>query len=146
MATKTVTAPAVIKIVNNATTAKVFAPYRENFVTTLAAGATIELQVKTSGQVLYYLGQASKDLAVSVLADFDSTEGAIKITSNEKITITNSSNRVIGFIPYKENFQFDIAAGDVVELTATNVGTVLYYLAQATTGLTVAHEKIETNA
>ena len=104
MATKTVTAPAVIKIVNNATTAKVFAPYKENFVTTLAAGATIELQVKTSGQVLYYLGQASKDLAVSVLTDFDSTEGAIKITSNEKITITNSSNRVIGFIPYKENF------------------------------------------
>ena len=146
MATKTVTAPAVIKIVNNTTTAKVFAPYRENFVTTLAAGATIELQVKTSGQVLYYLGQASKDLAVSVLSDFDSTEGAIKITSNEKITITNSSNRVIGFIPYKENFQFDIAAGDVVELTATNVGTVLYYLAQATTGLKVAHEKIEANA
>ena len=146
MATKTVTAPAVIKIVNNATTAKVFAPYRENFVTTLAAGATIELQVKTSGQVLYYLGQASKDLAVSVLSDFDSTEGAIKITSNEKITITNSSNRVIGFIPYKENFQFDIAAGDVVELTATNVGTVLYYLAQATTGLTVAHQAIQANA
>lgn len=146
MATKTVTAPAVIKIVNNATTAKVFAPYRENFVTTLTAGATIELQVKTSGQVLYYLGQASKDLAVSVLSDFDSTDGAVKITSNEKITITNSSNRVIGFIPYKENFQFDIPAGDVVELTATNVGTVLYYLAQATTGLTVKHQAIQANA
>lgn len=146
MATKTVTAPAVIKIVNNAKTAKVFAPYKENFVTTLTAGATIELQVKTSGQVLYYLGQASKDLAVSVLSDFDSTEDAVKITSNEKITITNSSNRVIGFIPYKENFQFDIAAGDVVELTATNAGTVLYYLAQATTGLTVEHQAIQANA
>ena len=70
----------------------------------------------------------------------------IILDSNKKITITNSSNRVIGFIPYKENFQFDIAAGDVVELTATNVGTVLYYLAQATAGLTVAHEKIEANA
>lgn len=53
------------------------------------------------------------------------------------ITITNTSDRAIGFVPYRENFTVYVQAGDVVELEATTAGQVFYYLAQATEGLTV---------
>lgn len=55
------------------------------------------------------------------------------------ITISNKSDHVIKFVPYRENFTTGIAAGDSVELEATTAGQVLYYLAQATDGLTVKH-------
>lgn len=139
MATKTVTAPAVIKIKNNSTVSKVFAPYKENFPVTLAANGVIELQLKTSGQILYYLEQATKDLSVEILNDFDATVGAIKIYAQETVTLTNNSAKTIGFIPYKENFQYNIGAGDAVSITTSNAGQVLYYLGQATEGLTVTH-------
>lgn len=53
------------------------------------------------------------------------------------ITITNTSDRAIGFVPYRENFTVYVQAGDVVKLEATTAGQVFYYLAQATEGLTV---------
>ena len=57
------------------------------------------------------------------------------------ITITNTTaDKAIGFIPYRENFVTYLAAGDVVKLEAQTAGQVLYYLAQATEGLTVAQE------
>jgi hypothetical protein len=46
------------------------------------------------------------------------------------------------FIAYRENFQYDIVAKDSVQLTAPNVGQVLYYLAQATEGLEVTQEEV----
>lgn len=137
MATQTITAPAVIKIENKSAEARVFAPYKESFKVSLPASAVIELQVKTSGQIFYYLKQAKEDLKVSVLADFDQTVGAIKIHAKETVTLTNNLNRVVSFVPYKENFQYDVAAGDVVTITAENVGQTLYYLAQK--DLTVTH-------
>lgn len=140
---KIVTAPAVIKITNIASEAKVFAPYKENFTTKLAAGAVVELEVKTSGQVLYYLAQANKNLRVEVLSEFDETVGAIKIHAEETITLANSGVFDIRFIPYKENFEYVVKAGDSVSLTTKHCGQVLYYLAQSSTGLTVSHEAIE---
>lgn len=59
------------------------------------------------------------------------------------ITITNTTSesagnaRVIGFVPYRENFTSYVQPQDVVVLEATTSGQVLYYLAQATDGLTV---------
>lgn len=54
------------------------------------------------------------------------------------ITITNkTTDKAIGFVPYRENFVTYLAAGDVVKLEAQTAGQVLYYLAQATAGLTV---------
>ena len=56
------------------------------------------------------------------------------------ITISNTSDHVIKFVPYRENFTTGIAAGDTVELEAQTAGQVLYYLAQATEGLKVTQE------
>ena len=61
----------------------------------------------------------------------------IEIKLPAVITMTNTSDRKIGFVPYRENFTTYIAAGDIVKLEAQTAGQVLYYLAQATTGLTV---------
>lgn len=64
----------------------------------------------------------------------------VTITLPAKVTITNTSDKAIRFVPYRENFTTVVAAGDSVELEATTAGQVLYYLAQATDGLTVTHE------
>ena len=145
MSTQTITLPSVIKIQNIGEVAKRFAPYRENFTTQLVSDGIIEFKVTTSGQALYYLNQADNDLVITRLADFD--DAGVVINTPAKITITNTrasnTNDSIGFIPYRENFQYDVAAGDSVELTASTVGQVLYYLAQATTDLTVTQEEIE---
>lgn len=54
------------------------------------------------------------------------------------ITITNTTaDKAIGFVPYRENFTTYLAAGDTIVLEAATSGQVLYYLAQATEGLTV---------
>lgn len=53
------------------------------------------------------------------------------------VTISNKSDTVMRFVPYKENFTVNVAAGDNVILEATTAGQVLYYLAQATEGLEV---------
>lgn len=139
----TVTAPAKIRIANTSTYTKAFTPYKENFTTRLPAGKAVEFEVKTSGQVLYYLKQATTDLEVKVIPNYTSDdENTIKLNVPAVITITNTSTRVIGFIPYRENFQYNIAAGDSVELTAENVGKVLYYLAQAVEGLKITQEEV----
>lgn len=61
----------------------------------------------------------------------------IEIKLPATITIENTSDRAIGFVPYRENFTVYVQAGESVELEATTSGQVLYYLAQATDGLTV---------
>lgn len=61
----------------------------------------------------------------------------MEIVLPAKITITNTSDKAIGFVPYRENFTSYIDAGSSIELEATTSGQVLYYLAQATDGLTV---------
>ena len=132
-----VTAPAIIRIANTAEIAKTFQAYKENFTTKLVAGQALEFEVKTSGQVFYYLAQATTGLTVEVVETYTVDENTIKLNVPALITLTNTTDRKIGFIPYRENFQYDIAGGDNVQLTATNVGQVLYYLAQATEGLEV---------
>lgn len=53
------------------------------------------------------------------------------------VTLVNGSDRAIGIVPYRENFTAYIPAGDTLKLEAETAGQVLYYLAQATDGLTV---------
>ena len=53
------------------------------------------------------------------------------------VTIANTSDKQIGFIPYRENFTTYVPAGETITLEAQTAGQVLYYLAQATTGLEV---------
>ena len=127
MATKTtkITLPATMKLTAGAEGAK-FAPYKENFVTSVAANSAIVLKVETVGQYFYYKNQgfvegtaAEKDLVINVPAT---------------ITITNNSGKAMNFIPYRENFQQEVVAGEAYEFEATTAGQVLYYLAQDTSG------------
>ena len=134
--------PGVIKITNTSAKVKAIVPYKENFMTKIAAGAAVEIEVKTAGQALYYFGQATEGLTVAFQAAFSGVSGVEAIHCGEKITLTNGSAKVIKFIPYRENFEHAIAAGDSVVITADHVGQVLYYMAQATEGLTVAHEYV----
>lgn len=53
-----ITTPAVVTLKNISERQIGFVPYKENFTTYIAAGATIEIEVATAGQVLYYLSQA----------------------------------------------------------------------------------------
>lgn len=136
MATKTITLPAVIKVENTSELAKTFIPYRENFTAVLKKGYTLEFEAKTSGQVLYYLKQNTEGLKITNQANFDEdTENLIKIEVPSVITITNTSDKVQSFVPYKENFQVNVAVGDVYKLEATTVGQVIYYDAQKVKGL-----------
>lgn len=63
----------------------------------------------------------------------------ITITLPAVITIVNTSDKAIGFVPYRENFTTYLPAGDTIVLEATTAGQVLYYLAQETEGLSVSH-------
>ena len=128
-------APAKIQIKNTSDLVKVFVPYKENFTTALAAKSGIEFEVQTAGQVLYFLKQATEGLEVKVINEFTSNDETIKkLNVTAKVTLTNVSEEVVGFIPYRENFQFNIEKDGKVELTATTAGQVLYYLAQGVTG------------
>ncbi len=144
MATVTINNPAIIKITNSTEGLQTFAPYRENFTANLVAENSIEFSVDTAGQALYYLAQASDKLEVEQILAFSSaTDGLLIIETPATITITNTSTSTKSFVPYRENFTVDIAGGDSVVLTVDRVGQVLYYLAQASDGLTVTQAEAQ---
>ena len=60
--------PAVVTLKNVSERAIGFVPYRENFTSYIAAGATVTLEAQTAGQVLYYLAQATEGLEVTQAA------------------------------------------------------------------------------
>ena len=64
-----------------------------------------------------------------------------KIELPAVITIKNTSDHTIRFIPYRENFATAVAAGDTLEIEAQTAGQVLYYIAQQTDGLEVTQAK-----
>ncbi len=143
--TITIKVPAKIKIVNTSDRAIGFVPYRENFVSSLAKGKTIEFPVDRAGQVLYYLDQTTDGLTVSQIASFDSGENILVFETPAIMTIENTSTIVKAFQPYKENFTVDVVAGDKYEIEVSTIGQILYYLAQATDGLKVTYAKKETS-
>lgn len=104
-----------------------FTPYKENFVTAVPAGYQLGLVANTVGQYLYYAKQG--------FVDGEATgEKKIVINVPAKITIKNSLNKVMNFIPYKENFQQELEAGQACIFEAKTAGQVLYYLSQDTNG------------
>ena len=131
-----IVAPQVLKVTNNTNRSVTFVPYRENFTTALAAGATIEFTADTAGQILYYLKQSV--LTVKQLTNFEEASDNVKIIKTPaKMLITNTSKVTKAFVPYKENFTIEVKSGDSYNITVKTLGQVLYYLAQATDGLTV---------
>ena len=53
------------------------------------------------------------------------------------LKISNTSNINIPFVPYRENFVTSLAKGKAIEFSVETSGQALYYLKQATNGLTV---------
>lgn len=109
-----------------------FVPYKENFVYTVKAGDTIQFTATTVGQSFYYYKQG--------LTIGNAVAPTVTIALPAKITLTNTGDKPIAFVPYKENFTQEIAVGDKFIIPATTVGQVLYYLLQAGEGLSVAQE------
>ena len=110
--------------------AKRFVPYKENFVTTIFDGEAIYLKAKTVGQYLYYEKNGFEAIEGEPTAD----DNNIIINVPATITITNNTEKVMNFIPYRENFQVEVKAGDSYEFEADTAGQVLYYMSQDTTG------------
>ena len=53
------------------------------------------------------------------------------------LKISNTSDINIPFVPYRENFVTSLAKGKAIEFSVETSGQALYYLKQATNGLTV---------
>ena len=143
MATIDLKSPAIIKIENKANHANSFVPFGENFTVKVAAGAIIEFKVNTSNEVVYYLNQATVGLDVTVLQATDGAVGALILNVPATVTLQNIGNKVIGIIPFKQNFQENIAVGDSLVITTNDVNQVLYYMAQSVDGsLSLTQEPI----
>lgn len=128
--------PQILKIENKTENAVAFVPYRENFQAILAKNSAIEFEAETAGQVLYYLGQSK--VTVTKISAFDSASDDLTLIKTPmNAVIKNTSQLVKSFQPYKENFSVDVEAGDTYKIAVKTLGQALYYMGQATDGLTV---------
>ena len=154
--------PAYVTLTNKSKAAVKFAPYKENFNTTLGYDETIDettgkakggeslvLAATTAGQVFYYLKQASDVLEVTV-AETKPEGATYDVCATEAapatVTITNKSANVMSFVPYRENFQFEVkpahkdeegkdVPAETYTFAATTAGQVIYYMNQDVDGL-----------
>lgn len=111
-----------------------FVPYKENFVTPVAKGTTLYLKAYTVGQYLYYTKNGFVDAGAT-----KPTANATTIVINvpATITIANNSNKVMNFIPYRENFQVEVKPGEGYAFEAETAGQVLYYMSQDTNDISI---------
>lgn len=58
-----------------------------------------------------------------------------------KVTLT-AVDKDMAFVPYGQNFTYEIKAGNSIELEVDCAEVVMYYLAQANDNLAVAQEAI----
>lgn len=126
MATHSIDLTKSLKLTAPADRAVRFTPYKENFVTTVPAGKSLCLKAKTVGQYFYYVKQGF------VVGESEAEDIVINVPAT--ITITNNTDKTMNFIPYRENFQMEVAAKDVYTFEVDTAGQVLYYMAQDTTG------------
>ena len=59
-----------------------------------------------------------------------------------KVTLT-AVGKDMAFVPYGQNFTYEIKAGNSIEMEIDCAEVVMYYLAQANANLTVTQEKVE---
>lgn len=64
-----------------------------------------------------------------------------KIDVPAKVTLT-ALDKDVAFVPYGQNFTYEVKAGNSVELEVDCAEVVMYYLAQANDSLTVAQEAV----
>ena len=131
--------PVKIKISNVTAGVQTVAIYREDFAFELAAGKAIEFAVETLGQYEMYAKQSKGGIKVEVINNYDvESADLLVIETPAVITLTNTGKVPATFVPYRETFGAEIAVGDSLAFTVKHVGQVLYYLAQASEGLSVA--------
>ena len=129
----TITLPTTIKLTNKSANEIKFAPYKENFNTRLGAGESLVLDAETAGQVFYYLKQANGALEVELGA---SVEGATyNVCTPASVVITNNSDKAMNFVPYRENFQFEVAPKTSFTFNAKTAGQAIYYMNQDVDGI-----------
>ena len=140
-----VSAPAILLVQNTGDADVEFMPYKENFKISIASGSHILFPVTTSGQVLYYFNQQYGDLTIKVfdaktekqMDNFIPVYPTNTVGDEYVITLSNVSNKDIKFIPYRENFDYVLAAGDRISIAVNNIGQVFYYMAQQVDGLEI---------
>ena len=130
--------PAYVTLTNKSSEAVKFAPYKENFNTTLGAGESLVLAAETAGQVFYYLKQANA--ALEVVQSATKTAGATydvcaTAANPATVTITNKASFDMDFVPYRENFQYTVKPSEVFTFDATTAGQVIYYMNQDVDGM-----------
>ena len=133
----TIKLPAYVTLKNVSANAVKFAPYKENFNTTLGAGESIVLVAETAGQVFYYLKQAND--AITVAQSDKKTAGATydvcaTAATPASVVVTNKVEVPMNFVPYRENFQFEVPAGEAYTFSATTAGQAIYYMNQGVEG------------
>ena len=64
------------------------------------------------------------------------------IDTPAKVTLT-AIGKNVAFVPYGQNFTYEVVAGDSVEMVVDCAEVVMYYLAQANANLTVTQEPVE---
>ena len=149
----TLNIPQKLKITNTSDIALMFRPYRENFDVSVPSGTTFEFTCTTAGQCLYYFKQAftlvdkQVGLVVEKIDNYDvESDTIIVLPYHALVTISNTTTRIIGFIPYREHFEYSLAPNNSVTLEAKTLGQILYYLAQGSAnGLSVTYNEDTTN-
>ena len=135
MAVTEIKFPAYVKIENTSDKALRITPYKENFNTTIPGGEALVLNCETAGQVFYYKKQESEDLVVTVSAEKPAiSESDYDVCAPATVTIENKAARPLGFIPYRETFSFELAAGEGYTFEAKTPGQALYYWNQDSNG------------
>ena len=123
--------PVYVTLTNKTNAAVKFAPYKENFNTSLGAGESLVLTATTAGQVFYYLKQACADvLEVAIANEKGTATYDVCATESAPATVVITAKEAMAFVPYRENFQFDLEKDDVATFKATTAGQVIYYMNQ----------------
>lgn len=130
--------PAYVTLTNKSNEVVKFAPYKENFNTALGVGESLVLVAETAGQVFYYLKQANKALEVTQSESKTEATYDVCATATQPATVTITNKRaegVMNFVPYRENFQFEVKPNETYTFAATTAGQVIYYMNQDVEGV-----------
>ena len=138
--TKTITL-GYVTLKNTSEKKVAFIPYKENFASQVNPGHTIAIPVKTVGQALYYMNLAKTGFEVANVESAPAkSETVYVIPAAATVTIENlEAERVMAFIPYRENFQVEVKPGEKYVFEIDNPGQFIYYANQDTgaTGIDV---------
>ena len=141
MTTTTIYSNGYVTLKNTSDKKAAFIPYKENFASYVEAGKTMAIPVKTVGQALYYLNQAKDGFEVENVENAQAASADVfEIPAAATVTIEYlEAERVMGFVPYRENFQVNVQPGEKFVFEIDNPGQFIYYANQDTgaTGIDV---------